>query len=675
MSLRPPPHLFESPPLTCVSLRPPPHLFESPPHLFESSPHLFESPPLHLLSLPPSPVWVPLPCLSLCPPLTCLSPPSLFESLPLCPHPPHLVWVSHPPPHLFEPLPPLHLFESRPLTCWVSPSPVWVSPPHPVWVSPPHTVWVSPSPVWVSPLPCLSPPPSPVWVSPLSPVESPPLTRLSPPLPCLSVPPPPCLSLPPSPVWVSPLPCLSPPPPLFESPPSPVWVSPPHPFESPPLTRLESPPSPVWVPPSPCLSVPPLPCLSVPPSPVWVSPPHPFESPPLSLPPSPVWVSPVWVSPPHPFESPPLTRLSLPPLTRWVSPLTRLSLSPSPSPVWVSPPHPFESLPLPSPIWVPPSPVWVSAGNTGVINISMLFSPAVSCLYFNSRSFHCPQTRLLLSARRTEERSTLNFTVRDQTFNLINLYMTFIYLSFVFFWVWLIALMWMCVCADATEELVDGKTLHLLESADQKLTAATEERIEFLPHYHTLVQCGMYEYYASEGQKALRKFARPLCRLLGSVWWAVSLSVVLQLMPSLSSSITRCQPQPKTQQSGELRSDWWEFNLVFITNLSVLPSEGRLTLTVWLQVSRVVIKNTLLWIITVSSVTCHLFLWSKLYFQHHYCSRQCHRIFRNHYNMLICLSNVLIPPRLLRGCVRDTLGLLISWLIQMKHYRRKAFKR
>ncbi|XP_059395011.1 structural maintenance of chromosomes flexible hinge domain-containing protein 1 [Carassius carassius] len=57
--------------------------------------------------------------------------------------------------------------------------------------------------------------------------------------------------------------------------------------------------------------------------------------------------------------------------------------------------------------------------------------------------------------------------------------------------------------AELYKELVDGKTLHLFESADQKLTAATEERIEFLPHYHTLVQCGMYEYYASEGQKAL----------------------------------------------------------------------------------------------------------------------------------------------------------------------------
>ncbi|XP_059374115.1 structural maintenance of chromosomes flexible hinge domain-containing protein 1-like isoform X2 [Carassius carassius] len=59
------------------------------------------------------------------------------------------------------------------------------------------------------------------------------------------------------------------------------------------------------------------------------------------------------------------------------------------------------------------------------------------------------------------------------------------------------------ITSDLYKELVDGKTLHLLKSMDQELTAATQERIEFLPHYHTLVQCGMYEYYASEGQKAL----------------------------------------------------------------------------------------------------------------------------------------------------------------------------
>ncbi len=35
---------------------------------------------------------------------------------------------------------------------------------------------------------------------------------------------------------------------------------------------------------------------------------------------------------------------------------------------------------------------------------------------------------------------------------------------------------------------------------------------------------------------------------------------------------------------------------------------------------------------------CNLFLWSKLYFQHHYCSLQSHMIFRNHSNILICCS-------------------------------------
>lgn len=63
------------------------------------------------------------------------------------------------------------------------------------------------------------------------------------------------------------------------------------------------------------------------------------------------------------------------------------------------------------------------------------------------------------------------------------------------------------MCLDVKEELVDGKTLHLLKSVNQELSVATQERIDYLPHYHTLVQCGMYEYYASEGQKPLRKFA------------------------------------------------------------------------------------------------------------------------------------------------------------------------
>lgn len=56
------------------------------------------------------------------------------------------------------------------------------------------------------------------------------------------------------------------------------------------------------------------------------------------------------------------------------------------------------------------------------------------------------------------------------------------------------------------EELVDGnETLYILKSADQELSAPTEERVEYIPHYDTLVKSGMYEYYASEGQNPLRK--------------------------------------------------------------------------------------------------------------------------------------------------------------------------
>lgn len=56
---------------------------------------------------------------------------------------------------------------------------------------------------------------------------------------------------------------------------------------------------------------------------------------------------------------------------------------------------------------------------------------------------------------------------------------------------------------DKYEELKDGTTLHILQSERQILPVATKERIHFIPHYDTLVQSGMYEYYASEGQKSL----------------------------------------------------------------------------------------------------------------------------------------------------------------------------
>ncbi len=40
----------------------------------------------------------------------------------------------------------------------------------------------------------------------------------------------------------------------------------------------------------------------------------------------------------------------------------------------------------------------------------------------------------------------------------------------------------------------------------------------------------------------------------------------------------------------------------------------------------------------IKILKCNLLLWSKLNFQHHYFNLQCHMIFRNHSNMLICCS-------------------------------------
>lgn len=64
------------------------------------------------------------------------------------------------------------------------------------------------------------------------------------------------------------------------------------------------------------------------------------------------------------------------------------------------------------------------------------------------------------------------------------------------------------------EELQDDSTLLLLQKKNQALTAATEEHITFEPHYNTLIQAGTYEYYASEGQKSLRKCLYNHSRLL-----------------------------------------------------------------------------------------------------------------------------------------------------------------
>ncbi|ESO82055.1 hypothetical protein LOTGIDRAFT_135415, partial [Lottia gigantea] len=53
-------------------------------------------------------------------------------------------------------------------------------------------------------------------------------------------------------------------------------------------------------------------------------------------------------------------------------------------------------------------------------------------------------------------------------------------------------------------DLIDkGDTLYILTSVHQELCAPAQERVNFLPHYDTIVKGGMYEYYASEGQNPL----------------------------------------------------------------------------------------------------------------------------------------------------------------------------
>ncbi|XP_017262228.1 structural maintenance of chromosomes flexible hinge domain-containing protein 1 isoform X2 [Kryptolebias marmoratus] len=58
------------------------------------------------------------------------------------------------------------------------------------------------------------------------------------------------------------------------------------------------------------------------------------------------------------------------------------------------------------------------------------------------------------------------------------------------------------VDSNKFEELQDGCTLYLLRHSGQALPAATQEDINFVPHYNTLIESGTYEYFA-EGQKSL----------------------------------------------------------------------------------------------------------------------------------------------------------------------------
>ncbi|XP_052765757.1 structural maintenance of chromosomes flexible hinge domain-containing protein 1-like [Mya arenaria] len=56
---------------------------------------------------------------------------------------------------------------------------------------------------------------------------------------------------------------------------------------------------------------------------------------------------------------------------------------------------------------------------------------------------------------------------------------------------------------DSWDVVGSGETLYLLKNLDQELCAPARERVNYLPHYDTIVKGGMYEYYASEGQNPL----------------------------------------------------------------------------------------------------------------------------------------------------------------------------
>nr|KAI8727589.1 structural maintenance of chromosomes flexible hinge domain-containing protein 1-like; partial [Biomphalaria glabrata] len=56
---------------------------------------------------------------------------------------------------------------------------------------------------------------------------------------------------------------------------------------------------------------------------------------------------------------------------------------------------------------------------------------------------------------------------------------------------------------ESFEFIENGDTFYILKEVTQELCAPTHERVDYLPHYDTIVKGGMYEYYASEGQNPL----------------------------------------------------------------------------------------------------------------------------------------------------------------------------
>ena len=68
-----------------------------------------------------------------------------------------------------------------------------------------------------------------------------------------------------------------------------------------------------------------------------------------------------------------------------------------------------------------------------------------------------------------------------------------------------------CNLSYLSDGVEKGETLYILNTLMQELCAPAQQRVNFLPHYDTIVKGGMYEYYASEGQNPLRKYFLLLC--------------------------------------------------------------------------------------------------------------------------------------------------------------------
>ncbi|XP_062594603.1 structural maintenance of chromosomes flexible hinge domain-containing protein 1-like [Saccostrea cucullata] len=56
---------------------------------------------------------------------------------------------------------------------------------------------------------------------------------------------------------------------------------------------------------------------------------------------------------------------------------------------------------------------------------------------------------------------------------------------------------------ETWDDIDNGDTLYVLKKINQELCAPANERVNFVPHYDTIVKGGLYEYYASEGQNPL----------------------------------------------------------------------------------------------------------------------------------------------------------------------------